>query len=105
MSPIRVRCAKKGFACWKPWFRTKSPLPKTVQVGPNVPGRRETRSGQRPIRGTWRSLWQRPARLAAYVLALLDHGEVINAQIYLDRLAALAPDFVTTVFLQRAWRW
>ena len=28
-----------------------------------------------------------PRYLAAYVLALLDHGEIINAELYLDRLA------------------
>jgi tetratricopeptide (TPR) repeat protein len=38
--------------------------------------------------------------LTAYVLALLDHGEIINAELYLDRLAAIASDQVSTVILR-----
>ena len=33
------------------------------------------------------------------MLALLDHGEIINAELYLDRLAAIASDQVSTVIL------
>ena len=40
------------------------------------------------------------AYLTAYVLALLDHGEIINAELYLDRLAAIASDQVSTVILR-----
>jgi tetratricopeptide (TPR) repeat protein len=38
--------------------------------------------------------------LSAYVLGLLDHGETINAELYLDRLEAMAPDYVGTVVLK-----
>jgi tetratricopeptide (TPR) repeat protein len=38
--------------------------------------------------------------LAAYVFALLDHGETINAELYLNRLETMAPDEIGTVALQ-----
>ncbi len=41
-----------------------------------------------------------PRYLAAYVLVLLDHGEIINAELYLDRLETLSPDHIGTAVLQ-----
>ncbi len=41
-----------------------------------------------------------PRYLTAYVFVLLEHGEIINAELYLNRLEKISPDGIGTVVLQ-----
>ena len=46
-----------------------------------------------------------PRYLAAYVFALLNHGETINAELYLNRLETISPTPSTPLLCRHACWW